>query len=165
MFRTLLERKREFRPEQGPALTAFSLVGAICGGTRFRLLSDRWGRRRAIVTALLMAVLVVPLWAFAPSVAWLWVGAFLIQFLVQGAWGVAPAHLAELSPDSVRGFLPGFGYQCGVAVAATAPYAEAVIARRTGYAAAMAGVASSVFLLAAVLAAAGKERRGVTFGE
>ena len=165
MFPTLLERKWHFRPEQRAALTAFSMVGAICGGTLFGLFSDWWGRRRAMVTALLMAVLVVPLWAFAPSVAWLWVGAFLIQFLVQGAWGVAPAHLAELSPDSVRGFLPGFGYQCGVAVAATAPYAEAVIARRTGYAAAMAGVAASVFLLAAVLAAAGKERRGVTFGE
>jgi SHS family lactate transporter-like MFS transporter len=118
-----------------------------------------------MVTALLAAVMVVPLWAFAPSVAWLWVGAFLIQFLVQGAWGVTPAHLAELSPDSVRGFLPGFGYQCGVAVAPTASYVEAVMAGRVGYAWAMAGVAATVFLLAAALTAAGGERRAVRFGE
>jgi SHS family lactate transporter-like MFS transporter len=65
----------------------------------------------------------------------------------------------------VRGFLPGFGYQCGVALAATASYAEAVIARRVGYATAMAGVAASVFVLAAVLAALGNERRAVKFGE
>jgi SHS family lactate transporter-like MFS transporter len=165
LFPTLLERKWHFGPEQRSALTAFSMVGAICGGTLFGLLSDWWGRRRAMVTALLAAVLVVPLWAFAPSVAWLWVGAFLIQFLVQGAWGVTPAHLTELSPDSVRGFLPGFGYQCGVAVASTAYYVEAVMARRIGYAGAMAGVAASVFLLAAVLTAVGRERRAVTFGE
>jgi SHS family lactate transporter-like MFS transporter len=165
LFPTLLERKWHFGPEQRSALTAFSMVGAICGGTLFGLLSDWWGRRRAMVTALLAAVLVVPLWAFAPSVAWLWVGAFLIQFLVQGAWGVTPAHLTELSPDSVRGFLPGFGYQCGVAVASTASYIEAVMARRIGYAGAMAGVAASVFLLAAVLTAVGRERRAVTFGE
>jgi len=164
MFPTLLERQWHFGPQQRSAVTAFSMVGAICGGMLFGMLSDRWGRRCAMVTALLAAILAVPLWAFAPTVAWLWVGAFLIQFLVQGAWGVTPAHLAELSPDSVRGFLPGFAYQCGVAVASTAPYAEAVIARRIGYAGAMAGVAASVFLLAAVLTAVGKERRGMRFG-
>ena len=77
------------------------------------MLSDRIGRRSAIVLALLLAVLVIPMWAFARSVAVLWAGGFLIQFMVQGAWGVIPAHITELSPDSVRGFLPGFAYQCG----------------------------------------------------
>ena len=61
-----------------------------------------------------------------------------MQFLVQGAWGVVPAHLSELSPDSVRGFLPGFGYQCGALLAGSVGYIEAVLARRTGYAVAMA---------------------------
>src|SRR6202521_5929589 len=74
--------------------------------------SHRFGRRRAMITALIIAVALVPLWAYAPSLALLVVGAFLIQFMVQGAWGIIPAHLSELSPDSVRGFLPGFAYQC-----------------------------------------------------
>ena len=144
-------------------LTAFSMVGAICGGTLFGLFSDRWGRRRAMVVALLAAVLVVPLWAFAPSLALLWAGAFLMQFLVQGAWGVVPAHLSELSPDSVRGFLPGFGYQCGVTISGLVSYVEASIAGRTGYATAMAIVAASVFLLAAAATAAGKRAAGRVF--
>jgi len=165
MFPAFLERQWHFGPNQRAALTAFSMVGAICGGTLFGWFSDWWGRRRAMVAALLAAVLAVPLWAFAPSVALLWAGAFLIQFMVQGAWGVVPAHLAELSPDSVRGFLPGFGYQCGVLVAGSVGYLEAAIARQTGYAAAMAGVAVTVFLFAAAATALGKERRAVKFGE
>ena len=72
----------------------------------------------------------VPLWAYSPSTALLVLGAFLIQFMVQGAWGVIPAHLSELSPDSVRGFMPGFAYQCGVLVASSVVYIEAVFAKR-----------------------------------
>ena len=87
------------------------------------------------------------------------------QFLVQGAWGVIPAHLAELSPDSVRGFLPGFGYQCGVLLASSVTYIEAVFARRTSYAIAMAATAATVFVLAAIATAVGPERRAVQFGE
>ena len=71
----------------------------------------------------------VPLWAYAPSTALLVLGAFLIQFMVQGAWGIIPAHLSELSPDSVRGFMPGFSYQCGVLVASSVVYIEAVFAK------------------------------------
>ena len=70
-----------------------------------------------MVIALLGGILMVPLWAYAPVTALLVLGAFLIQFMVQGAWGIIPAHLSELSPDSVRGFMPGFSYQCGVLVA------------------------------------------------
>jgi SHS family lactate transporter-like MFS transporter len=165
MYPTLLERQWRFLPAQRAALTAFSMVGAIAGGTLFGLFSDWWGRRRAMIAALAGAVLVVPLWAFAPSLALLWAGAFLMQFLVQGAWGVVPAHLSELSPDAVRGFLPGFGYQCGVLIAGSVSYLEAAIAGRTGYATAMAIVAGSVFVLAAVATAAGPERRGARFGE
>ena len=92
-------------------------------------------------------------------------GAFLMQFLVQGAWGVIPAHLSELSPDSVRGFLPGFGYQCGVLLASAVTYIEAVFARRTSYAIAMAATAATVFLVAALATALGPERRAAVFGE
>jgi SHS family lactate transporter-like MFS transporter len=94
----------------------------------------------------------------------LFLGAFLIQFFVQGAWGVIPAHLAELSPDSVRGFLPGFGYQCGVLLASSVTYIEAVFAEHTSYAVAMAATAATVFLMAVIGAAVGPERRGTEFG-
>src|SRR5450432_1985348 len=164
MYPAFLERQWHFGVSGRAAVTACSMVGAILGGTLFGWLSDRFGRRRSMVTALLLATLVVPLWAFAPSVPLLVVGAFLMQFLVQGAWGVIPAHLSELSPDTVRGFLPGFGYQCGVLLASSVSYIEAVFAHRTSYAIAMAGTAATVFLLAAATTAMGPERRAAKFG-
>ena len=165
MYPTFLERQWHFGVTGRSAVTACSMIGAIAGGTLVGWISDKVGRRRAMIGALLLATLVVPLWAFAPSVPLLVLGAFLMQFLVQGAWGVVPAHLAELSPDSVRGFLPGFGYQCGVLLASSVTYIEAVFAHRTSYAIAMASTAAIVFLLAAAAAAAGPERRGARFGE
>jgi SHS family lactate transporter-like MFS transporter len=164
MYPTFLERQWGFHVAGRSGLTAFSMVGAIAGGTLFGFLSDRIGRRRSMVIALLAAVLAIPLWAFSPSVTLLFVGAFVMQFMVQGAWGVVPAHLSELSPDSVRGFLPGFGYQCGVLLASSVGYIEAVFARRTSYAVAMAVTAATVFLLAAIATALGPERRAAKFG-
>ena len=90
-----------------------SVTGPIAGGVMFGHLSDRWGRRRAIVTALALAIFTIPLWAFSTATAMLVAGAFVMQFMVQGAWGVIPAHLNELSPPAVRGTFPGFAYQLG----------------------------------------------------
>ncbi len=165
MYPTFLQRQWNFAPKARAAMTAVSAVGAIIGGTIFGLLSDRMGRRRAMITALLAALLVIPVWAFAPSVGLLVTGAFFMQFMVQGAWGVIPAHLSELSPDSVRGFLPGFGYQCGVLIAGTVAYIEAIFAGRTSYSVAMASTAATVFILAAIATAFSREHRGVRFGE
>jgi len=135
------------------------------GGTLCGMLSDRFGRRRVITLALLGAVAVIPLWAYAPSVPLLFAGGFLIQSLVQGAWGVIPAHLSELAPDAVRGFLPGFGYQMGVLLSSYVSYFEAVLAKRTSYAAAMSLTAVVVFLVTALATALGPERRALKFGE
>jgi MFS transporter, SHS family, lactate transporter len=165
MYPTFLEREWGFGPRSRAALTAFSMVGAIAGGILFGLGSDRLGRRRAIVLALGLAVLVIPLWAFAPSLPLLVMGAFLMQFMVQGAWGVIPAHITELSPDPVRGFLPGFAYQCGVLLASSVVYLEALFAARTSYALSMALTALTVFAFAALVAALGREKRGTVFGE
>jgi len=112
-----------------------------------------------------LAVLVIPLWAFAPSLPLLVMGAFLMQFMVQGAWGVIPAHITELSPDPVRGFLPGFAYQCGVLLASSVVYLEALFAARTSYALSMALTALTVFAFAALVAALGREKRGTVFGQ
>jgi SHS family lactate transporter-like MFS transporter len=164
MYPTFLERQWHFGPSQRSVITAISMIGAIFGGIVMGRLSDFYGRRRVMVGALLGGILMVPLWVYAPSTALLVLGAFLIQFMVQGAWGIIPAHLSELSPDSVRGFMPGFSYQCGVLVASSVVYIEPVLARSMSYATAMALTAVTVFALAAVMAGIGKERKGEAFG-
>jgi SHS family lactate transporter-like MFS transporter len=164
MYPTFLQRDWGFTPEKRANLTAFSMVGAITGGIVFGHISDRIGRRRAIVIALVLAVLAIPIWAYAPGLAVLVAGAFIMQFMVQGAWGVIPAHITELSPDSVRGFLPGFAYQCGVMIAGTVTYFEAVLAEHMTYASSMALTAATVFIGGAIVAWFGRERRGAVFG-
>jgi SHS family lactate transporter-like MFS transporter len=163
MYPTFLQRQWGFSPGSRAVITAISMIGAIAGGIVFGLMSDRFGRRRAMIAALLSAIVIIPLWAFAPSLALLVIGAFLMQFMVQGAWGVIPAHLAELSPNPVRGFLPGFAYQCGVLLAGSVAYIEALFAERTSYAKAMALTALTVFSIAAAVTAIGPERRGIHF--
>jgi MFS transporter, SHS family, lactate transporter len=164
LYPTFLQRDWGFTPQRRAVLTALSMVGALIGGVLFGHYSDRIGRRRAIVIALAGALLMIPAWAFAPSLPVLFVGAFLMQFMVQGAWGVIPAHITELAPDAVRGFLPGFAYQCGVLVAGSVVYLEAVFAARFSYTWAMAFTATTVFVGCAVIASLGPERRGVVYG-
>ena len=164
MYPTLLKRHWGFSPQRVAAVTAISMVGALAGGLLFGLMSDRFGRRRSMIAALVGALAVIPLWAFSPSLVLLMVGGFLMQFMVQGAWGVIPAHLSELSPDSVRGFLPGFAYQCGVLLAGSVAYIEALFALRMSYAMAMALTAVTVFTGAIIITALGREQRGIRFG-
>jgi MFS transporter, SHS family, lactate transporter len=164
MYPTFLQRGWHFTPAHRAVVTGISGIGAILGGIIFGHFSDRLGRRRTIITAFILGIIIVPLWAYAPNQGLLITGAFFMQFMVQGAWGVIPAHLAELSPDSVRGLLPGFAYQTAGIFASTVVYIEAAYAQKTSYASAMALTAASVFILASVMAAVGRERRGHTFG-
>lgn len=164
MYPTFLQREWHFSPGRRSAITAFSAVGAILGGVIIGHLSDKWGRRRAVITAFVLGVLLIPVWAYAPNQGLLIASAFLMQFMVQGAWGVIPAHLAELSPNSVRAFLPGFAYQSAGTLASSVVYIEAVFAQKTTYATAMALTAFTAFILAGVMAALGRERRGHTLG-
>jgi SHS family lactate transporter-like MFS transporter len=163
MYPTFLQRQWGFSPAHRSIVTAISMVGAIIGGTLAGLLSDRLGRRKLIVSSLMFAVIVVPLWAYAPSEGLLVAGAFLMQFFVQGAWGVIPAHLSELAPNEIRGFLPGFSYQCGVLLASSVVFLEALFAQHVSYAAAMALTATAVFAMAIAATLAGPERRGIPF--
>ena len=164
MYPTFLARQLGFSVSQRSIANAVSMGGAIIGGSLFGMLSDRFGRRRSMIVALSGAILAVPLWAYSSTMAMVLSGGFVMQFLVQGAWGIIPAHLAELSPDSNRGFLPGFGYQMGVLISSPVNYIEAAVAANFSYAAAMTWVAVSVFLLAIVANAVGPERRGTEFG-
>lgn len=164
MYPTYLQQQRGFTPQRTSAFTAFSMVGAIAGGLSFGFVSDRRGRRRAMVTAILLAVVLIPLWVFAPKVPLILAGGFLMQFMVQGAWGVIPAHINELSPDQLRGFFPGFAYQLGVLVAAGAPYIEARMAHYMSYGRAMGLFALVVLMSGAIVTSLGPEAHGAAFG-
>ncbi|MDQ2711689.1 MAG: MFS transporter [Acidobacteriota bacterium] len=163
MYPTFLERYWHFGTTQRSLISALSMIGAILGGVVIGLLSDRIGRKRAIVLALLAGVAITPLWAYAPGLGLLIAGAFLIQFCVQGAWGVIPAHLSELSPNEIRGFLPGFAYQCGVLLAGSVGTLEAIFAEHMSYATAMAITAATVFVLTTFVAGVGPEKKGIDF--
>ncbi len=165
MYPTFLQRFWRFGSTERSVISMLSMCGAIAGGVVIGLVSDRIGRRRAIVCSLITAILLIPLWAYAPQLGLLVSGAFFVQFFVQGAWGVIPAHLSELSPNHIRGFLPGFAYQCGVLLAGSVGMMEAVFAEHMSYATAMAVTAASVFAVTAVAAALGRERKGIVFEE
>ena len=136
-------------------------VGSIAGGIVFGTLSERWGRKRAIVTASLMAIPVVPLYAYGHSAITLGIGAVLMQFMVQGAWGVVPAYLTELSPAPVRATAPGLAYQLGGLVTSWNGKAQALAAERWhNYPAVLAITVVVVALSLAGLAMAGREAKG-----
>ncbi|ADW71043.1 MFS transporter [Granulicella tundricola] len=159
LYPTFLERDWGIAGRQKAALTAISMGGAVLGGLSIGWISDRVGRRTAMVGALIGAVCSIPLWAFAHTLPLLILGAVLMQFCVQGAWGVVPAHVAEMSPDSVRGTLPGLGNQVGVLLSSVVVYLEAALAKGRSYAVSMSITAAVVFCLAALLTLSGRERR------
>jgi SHS family lactate transporter-like MFS transporter len=164
MYPTFLKEQRGFNTREVATIAVIYNIGALLGGIGFGLFSDRLGRRWAMILAFLLAIMAIPLWAYSPDTVWLVLGAFVMQFMVQGAWGIIPAHITELSPDSVRGFLPGFAYQCGVLLAGSVGYIEALFARQMNYATAMALTALTVFTIGIVVIALGKERPGLRFG-
>jgi MFS transporter, SHS family, lactate transporter len=163
MYPTFLKRARHFGSKEASLIPGISMVGACIGAVFFGTISDRWGRRRVMMIALLCGMFVIPLWAYAPTEGLLILGAFALQFMAQGAWGVIPAHLSELSPDAVRGFLPGFAYQCGVLLASPIDHMEALFAQHMSYATAMASTAVVSFALALLMIAVGGERRAAPF--
>jgi SHS family lactate transporter-like MFS transporter len=164
LYPTFLKVERKISQDMVSYVAIIYNIGAIIGGVIVGRYSDHVGRRRALVTALVFAVIIIPVWAYAPTISMLVMGAFMMQFMVQGAWGVIPAHINELAPDSIRGFLPGFAYQCGIAVGGTAPAIQEAMAERYSYANAMAGMALAVFVLAAAVIALGREKHATEFG-
>jgi len=170
LYATFLEKQRGFGVSAKSMITIIYSLGAICGGTVVGFLSQRWGRRRSIILSAICGMLLIPIWIFAPSTALLIVGGFLMQFMVQGAWGVVPVHLNELSPPDFRGTFPGLAYQLGNFAAAYAAQQQAWLAEhfrsangQPNYALTMALVESVVFLAIIFLAAIGREECGREF--
>ncbi len=165
MYPTFLQRKWNLLPTTRSAVSALALTGTLIGALLIGYLSDRIGRRRSMAVAFGLAVLVVPIWAFAPTLALTIAAAWVMQFLVQGAWGVIPAHLAELAPSSVRGSLPGFAYQMGALVSSAIVYIQALAAEHMPYSNAMAITAGTALVLATIASCLGQERKGRDLSE
>jgi SHS family lactate transporter-like MFS transporter len=170
LYPTFLEKQRGFDVSAKSMITIVYAFGAICGGTIIGFYSQRWGRRRCIILSALCGMLLIPLWIFAPTTALLIIGGFFMQFMVQGAWGVVPVHLNELSPPEFRGTFPGLAYQLGNFAAAYAAQQQAWLAERfrdangrANYAITMACVEFVVFVAIIILAAVGREARGIEF--
>ena len=163
LYPTFLEKNHFFTPQQVRTVTVLVSLGALLGGIAFGSLSERIGRRRAIVLAALCAIPMIPLWAYSHTVPMLAAGGFLMQFMVQGAWGVIPAHLNELSPPEVRGTFPGFAYQVGNLLASwnAVMQARLVEVRYHGsFPPMLAGTVLIVASLVAIVTMSGKEQRG-----
>jgi SHS family lactate transporter-like MFS transporter len=164
LYPTLLQQQRHFSPLATAMITMISMVGAIVGGLVFGLYSDRAGRRRAMVTAVIFGLLLIPAWVLSSTVFLIVPAAFLMQFMVQGSWGVIPVHLNELSPGELRGFFPGFAYQLGVLFASSITLLEALLARHLTYAQSLGLLAGLVLLIAIPVIGLGPEAKGIAFG-
>ena len=161
LYPTLLQAQRKLSTHVVSAIAIVANLGAIAGGVFFGALSQRIGRRRAVMAASLLALPIVPLWSFALTPVLIGLGAFLIQFAVQGAWGVVPAHLNELSPREIRGTFPGFAYQLGNLLAAcNAPIQTKVAAAHGGnYALPLAATAAITAVALVALTVRGPEAK------
>jgi len=168
LYPTFLQKNLELSPKVVSFIAIVYNVGALLGGILFGTWSERIGRRRAIVIAAMLAIPVIPLWAYSRTVPMLALGGFLMQFMVQGAWGVIPAHLNELSPASVRSTLPGFAYQLGNLLSSRNAVIQARMAelRYAGtYPPVLAWTVVIVALLVGIVTISGKERRGADMSD
>lgn len=175
LYPTFLTLQHGFSPQLVGTLTAIMNVGAIVGGIAFGWFSQRYGRRSMILVCAVLGLVLIPLWAFSHTAVMLGIGGFLMQIAVQGAWGIIPAHLNEISPGDVRGTFPGFTYQLGNLISANALQLESAFAAdkfplpsgHPDYAKAMAWVAGAVFVAIIILTAIGyfvtPERREEAF--
>ncbi|HKQ11712.1 MAG TPA: MFS transporter [Rhizomicrobium sp.] len=166
LYPTFLREQHHFDPGTVSLITIILNIGAIVGGLTFATLSQSFGRRRTVILVALLALPVIYFWAYAPTAVTLAAGAFLMQICVQGAWGVVPVHLNELSPPSVRGTFAGTVYQLGNLIASVNAVFQAEFAQSQGgnYSIALAVVAGFAALLIATMMYLGPEARNVEMG-
>jgi MFS transporter, SHS family, lactate transporter len=163
LYPDFLSTTHHFKSEIVSNVAMLYNVGAVLGSIAFGYFSESMGRRRSMIAALLLSLLVIPVWAFGGSLPVLAAGAFLMQVGVQGAWGIIPAHLNELSPDAVRGLVPGFAYQLGILFAAPVNTIEFTLQKHLGYAWALSAFEMTNIVLLIIVVALGIERKGRVF--
>lgn len=164
LYPTFLQRNMQLSPKTVSFIAIIYNLGALIGGISFGSWSEKIGRKWAIIIAAGLSIPMIPLWAYSRSIPMLAVGGFLMQFMVQGAWGVIPAHLNELSPSAVRGTLPGFAYQMGNLLSARNSVLQARAAERYFGGSFRTVLAWTVLIVATfviVITLLGRERRGV----
>jgi MFS transporter, SHS family, lactate transporter len=163
LYPTFLQKDHRFTPQTVGFIAIIANIGALLGGIVFGTWSEKIGRRKAIVIAALLAIPLIPLWAYSHTGPMLALGGFLMQFMVQGAWGVVPAHLNELSPPAVRGTFPGLAYQLGNFLSSWNGVKQAKVAEQHFggvFAPVMAWTVLIVATLVAIVTLLGRERRG-----
>jgi SHS family lactate transporter-like MFS transporter len=163
LYPDFLQSARSVTPAMVSYIAILYNIGAVLGAIIFGHLSERLGRRRSMITALLFSLAVIPAWAFGQSLAVLAIGAFVMQAGVQGAWGVIPAHLNELSPDEARGLIPGFAYQLGILFAAGTNTIEYAMRDKLGYSWALTVFEVANIVLLMIVVALGSEKKGKSF--
>ncbi len=163
LYPDFLKHGHGILPNTVAYVTMFYNIGAVVGAVLFGLLSERIGRRYSMLCALGLSLLVMPAWAFGGTLIVLALGAFVMQMGVQGAWGIIPVHLNELSPGSVRGLLPGFTYQIGILLAASTPTVEFALRDHLGYPWALTSFELVVIAGLALLLFFGRENHGKSF--
>lgn len=163
LYPTFLQQERHFTPRETADIAMVTMVGAIIGGIIFGYVSDRIGRKKTMIGAMGLCLVAMPMWIFAPSTPLLVIGGFLMQFGVQGAWGIVPAHLNELAPGMLRGFFPGFAYQLGAMFSASITYIEALVGEHFTYSQSMGIIAGTAFVLSAIMIKLGPEKHRVSF--
>jgi SHS family lactate transporter-like MFS transporter len=171
LYPTFLKVQRGLSVGQTSSVAIIANIGAILGGTLFGYISQGFGRKRSIIVAAILGLCSIPLWVHAPNITLLALGGFVIQFFVQGAWGVIPIHLNELSPAGIRGTFPGLTYQFGNVTSAPALQIEAFIASTrfalpsggADYATALSVIVAIIFVAVIIITAIGPEKRGIEF--
>jgi SHS family lactate transporter-like MFS transporter len=165
LYPTFLQKQHHFDTHTTGILAAVMNVGAIVGGISFGIWSEKIGRKRAIIVASLLALPVIPLFAYSTTPVLLGIGGFLMQVALQGAWGIVPVHLNELSPPFARSLFPGFAYQLGNLIASKNAPIQAGIAEARGddYGFALALVCGIAAVVIAIWTALGPERKGADF--
>ena len=163
LYPHFLKTVHRFSPSTVSYIAIIYNIGAVLGAILFGHLSEKLGRRCSIISALFLSLIVIPAWAFGESLSVLVIGAFLMQVGVQGAWGIVPAHLNELSPDNVRGLMPGLAYQLGILLAAPTNNIEYALRDKWGYQWALAGFEIATIFGLGLIVLTGAEKKGKSF--
>jgi SHS family lactate transporter-like MFS transporter len=168
VYPTFLQRNRSFSPEIVGLVAIVFNIGALLGGICFGSWSERLGRRKAIVIAAVLTIPMIPLWVYPHTAPMLALGSFLMQFMVQGAWGVIPAHLNELSPPAVRGTFPGLAYQLGNLLASRNSVVQSKLAEQYfagNFAPVLAWTALLVAAFVVIVTISGREAKGADLSD